>query len=144
MKKILAITAPLFFLLLGCATPGTDLNMQGVIGKHFSELVAARGMPDQKMSDGNEGEIWIYLVSRERMAPGQFNTTFNGSAYTSGDLEINRDYFNRTYGTFDSKTQFQGQSATTYTPPHMTGYIAHRAFFIDKNGIVYRYAWRGL
>ena len=37
-----------------------------------------------------------------------------------------------------------GTATTTYTPPETQGYTASHTFFVDSNGTVYRWAWKGL
>ena len=119
--------------------------MQGVLGKHYSDLVAARGLPDQKIPDGKGGEIWIYFIKREWTTPGHVDTTFNSTGYNHGSFELDQDpYFRNLYGSYSGRTEVHGQANTTYTPARTGGYIAHRAFFIDTDGIVYRYAWKGI
>lgn len=124
----------LLVILCGCVA-GSDLNMRGAIGKHCSQLVAVRGAPDQTMSDGKDGEVWVYLVRREWVTAGQASTTFDATGYEYG----------RFYGgTYHGQSSIQGQATTVYTPSRTGGYMAHRAFFINKDGIVYRYVWQGL
>lgn len=130
-------------MLSGCVA-GSDLNMRGVVGKHSSHLAAVRGLPDEKASDGNGGEVWIYVVKREWTTAGRATTTVDASAYSSGSFQAHQYYPRNIHGTYQGQTQVQGRADTYYTPPKTSGYIGHRSFFINKDGIVYRYAWQGL
>ena len=124
-------------LLTGCLTP--DRLMKSYMGKPSTELVARWGLPQQKMSDGQGGEIWIYLERRQWTTPGQANTVLTGTGNTYGDI------YGTPYGAaYQANTSFQGSATTTYTPAQTHGYTAQRTFFINGSGIVYRYAWRGL
>jgi hypothetical protein len=129
---ILALTA-----LPGCISP--DKEMNSYIGQPSTELVARWGPPQQKMSDGQGGEIWSYLEQRQWTTPGEANTTVTGTSDTSGNV-----YGNPNGATYHGDTSVSGSATTVYTPPQTHGYTARRTFFINGNGIVYRYAWKGL
>jgi hypothetical protein len=128
----LALTA-----LLGCLSP--DKAMRSYLGLPSTELVVKWGPPQQKMSDGKGGEIWSYFEQRQWTTPGQANTTVTGTGNTYGNV-----YTNPYGATYQGNTTVNGSATTTYTPPQTHGYSAHRTFFIDANGIVYRYGWKGL
>jgi hypothetical protein len=129
---ILALTA-----LSGCISP--DKAMKSYLGQPSTELVARWGPPQNKMSDGQGGEIWTYFEQRQWTTPGQANTTVTGTGNTYGNV-----YGNPYGATYQGNTSVYGSARTTYTPPQTHGYTAHRTFFINGNGIVYRYAWKGL
>ena len=94
---------------------------------HQSELIANWGPPQQIMDDGQGGKIFIYSATRNHTTQGRATTNVTGSAYSVGDF---------TYG--------NATGHTTYTPPQTSSYTAHRMFWINSNGYVYRWAWRGL
>ncbi len=130
------VTSIIATLLVGCASP--DKVMQSYMGHHYSDLVANWGMPQQKTPDGQGGEIWIYLQNRQWTTPGQANTTVYGTGNTYGNLSGN------SYGaTYQGNTSVYGTANTTYTPPQTRQWIARRTFFINSQGIIYRYAWQG-
>ena len=114
-----------FSFISGCAS--INKTMQSWVGNHQSDLIASWGPPQQVMDDGRGGRIFIYPTTRSLTSPGHSTTTVTGSAYGSGSYA---------YG---SATGY-----TTYTPPQTSSYNAYRMFWIDSNGYVYRWAWRGL
>ena len=117
---LLIITA-----ITGCAS--IDKTMESWMGHHQSDLIASWGPPQQVMDDGQGGKIFVYAATRSFTSPGTSTTTVTGSAY---------GYGNTAYG---SATGY-----TTYNPPQTTSYDAYRMFWIDSNGRIYRWAWRGL
>jgi hypothetical protein len=133
--KIQKLTILFFGLLLwictGCGTP--DKAMQSYVGHHYSELVANWGAPQQQMSDGKGGQIWIYLRTRSFQTQGESSTTSRLNGYSSGSVN-NNDYTGR--------STYYGDSQTTYTPSRQITRVSRRTFFIDGQGIVYRYAWQ--
>ncbi len=126
----------MFTALSGCISP--DKTMRSFLGQPSAELVARWGPPQQKMSDGQGGEIWSYFEHRQWTTPGQANTTVTGTSDTYGNI-----YGNPSGATYQGNTSVYGSATTTYTPPQTHGYTAHRTFFINGDGIVYRYAWKG-
>ncbi len=123
--------------LSGCLSP--DAAMKSFLGQHSSELVARWGPPQQKMSDGQGGEIWSYFQQRQWTTPGQANTTFAGTGDSYGSI-----YGNPYGATYQGNSSFSGNATTTYTPSQNHGYTAHRTFFINSDGVIYRYGWKGL
>jgi len=124
-------------VLSGCITP--TRAMQALVGKPSTEVIAQCGPPQQRMPDGRGGEIWCYFEERQWTTPGQVTTTAYGTGNTYGNINAN------VYGaTYRGNSTAYAKATTTYTPPQTEGYTASRTFFIDRNGIVYRWAWRGL
>jgi hypothetical protein len=107
--------------------------MKQLVGKPAVEVIAQGGPPNEKTSDGQDGEIWTYFVQRQWTTPGHASTTYNGTANA---------YLNQ-QGSY-VKANVYGNTTTTWTPPETQGYTGYRMFFLDKNGLVYRWAWRGL
>jgi hypothetical protein len=70
MKKLSFI----FFLLIvlsACSghphvTSQTKAKLDGLVGQHKREVIKAYGPVEQKASDENDGEIWIYYFYVER------------------------------------------------------------------------------
>jgi hypothetical protein len=123
-------------LLTGCLSP--DKAMQSFIGQHSSELVAHWGPPQTREPDGNRGEVWVYTVNRQWTTPGQANTTVYGTGNAYGDV------YSTPYGaSYSGHSSVYANAQTTYTPPQTQGYTATRAFFINSEGVIYRYSWRG-
>jgi hypothetical protein len=125
--KSLRFIACLFsvFVVAGCASP--DKIMESWLGHHQSELISSWGPPQQVFDDGSGGRIFVYSTNRSFTSPGSSTTTVNSMAY---------GYGNTAYGT--------ATAHTTYNPPVTTSYAATRTFFVDRNGRIYRYAWKGL
>jgi hypothetical protein len=113
--------------------------MQGFMGQPSTELVARWGPPQQRTPDGHGGEIWTYVEQRQWTTPGQIDTTAHGTGTSYGTL-----YGDPYAATYYGSANVQAGATTTYTPPQTHCYTARRSFFIDSNGIVYRWAWKGL
>jgi hypothetical protein len=123
--------------LSGCMTPSKA--MQSFVGQPSTELIARWGPPQQRTPDGQGGEIWTYFEQRQWTTPGQVNTTAYGTGNSYGNL------YGNSYGaTYYGNANVQATASTTYTPPQTHGYTAHRSFYINNNGTVYRWAWKGL
>jgi hypothetical protein len=132
-------------VLSGCLTP--DKNMKSWLGHHGSELIASWGAPSTKYPDGQGGEVWVYQSQRTWTAPGHATTTVNGNASSYGNLSGNANYYtgSRTYsGNYQGNTTYSGTATTTYTPPQTSAYNTIRSFFLNSDGVVYRYSWQGL
>jgi hypothetical protein len=113
--------------------------MQSFVGQPSTELIARWGPPQQRTPDGQGGEIWTYFEQRQWTTPGQVNTTAYGTGNSYGNL------YGNSYGaTYYGNANVQATASTTYTPPQTHGYTAHRSFYINNNGTVYRWAWKGL
>lgn len=112
-------------LLQSCAT--INKTMKSWEGHHYSSLIMKWGPPQQVFDDGYGGRILIYTKIRQWTAPGQATTytTISATAYD-----------NYIWGT--------AISTTTYNPAQTYGYTAYRMFWINKDGFIYRWAWKGL
>ena len=131
--SFLAITTAFVILLVtGCITPG-KMNeiMSSWVGDNANNLIASWGPPQQVMPDGSGGQILIYLQDRQSTSPGYSTTTSSASANAWG----NYNYATATgYGT----------SNTVTTPPKTDRWTVSRSFWVDKDGRIYRWAWKGL
>jgi hypothetical protein len=118
-------------MVAGLATSGCAGRINAVMeswrGGHVSDLIASWGPPTQVMPDGYGGQILAYSDTRAFVMPGYGTTTVTGSAYRSGS---------NVYG--------QATGYTTYMPPVTTSYRAYRMFWVNEQGRVYRWSWRGL
>ena len=126
MKRLMIILI-LIFLLSSCITANINKMMKSWETHHYGELIAKWGPPQQVYNDGYGGRILIYTSQRQFSTPGKSTT------YTTGKATV---YDNYIWGS--------ATSSTVYTPPKVYGYTAYRMFWINKNGIIYRWAWKGL
>ena len=110
----------------GCAM-GMNSTMDSWMGHHFSDVVGSWGPPQQVMDIGEGNRLFIWIEDRSQTTPGTTTTTQTGNATMAG---------NTAYG--------QGQTTTTYTPPTTSSYQATRTFWVNSEGIIYRWAWKGL
>ncbi len=113
-------------LFTACAAH-VDETMRSWEGHQFSDLVASWGPPQQVFDDGSGGKILVYAGKRRWTSPGQATTTTTGSVYGYGGI-----------------ANLSAYSTTTYRPPEQYGYTAYRMFWVDRSGVIYRWAWKGL
>jgi hypothetical protein len=109
-------------VLSGCATRVNDI-MNSWMGHNVSEVVANWGPPAQVMEIGGGNRLFVWTAVREWTTPGTATTTTN------------------VYGTPGFATAY---STTNYTPPQTSGYNATRTFWVNSDGEIYQWAWRGL
>ncbi len=123
MNRLIAI-----FLLLLVSTGCANINkvMKSWEGHHYGELIASWGPPQQVFDDGYGGRILVYTQQRQWTTPGTATT------YTTGSATV-----------WDNYIWGSATSRTTYYPPQTHGYTAYRMFWINSNGYIYRWAWRG-
>lgn len=125
MKKMSALGLALLLalsLFTGCASKINE-TLNSWIGRSSRELITAWGPPSEVFSDGQGGEVFVYYENRSWIQPGTSTTYANANAYG-----------NTAYGT----------AMTVYTPTVVRSYTAYRAFFINNEGTIYSYSWRGL
>ena len=89
-------------------------NMASWMGHNSNDLIASWGPPQQTMPDGQGGTILFYSQARQWATPGQATTT-HGSV----------------------------TSSTVYSLPSTYRYNAHRMFWVDRKGKIYRWSWKG-
>ena len=132
MRKILIVLVFLLALssITGCATM-INKKMASWVGHNVNDLIASWGPPQQTMSDGQGGQILTYSQARQWTTPGQSTTSTTTTANVYG-------------GVYSAHGSGQGTSRTTYNPPKTYGYNTQRMFWVDKNGRIYRWAWKGL
>ena len=122
MKKI-AILLILFIAVTSITSCMTAEKMNEIMsswkGHHFSDLIAAWGPPRQTLDDGQGGRIMTWTETRSYTAPGQATT--------------------QSYGLLSNPSYH-----TTYTPGQTRTWTNTRTFWVDSNGIITRWAWRGL
>ena len=98
---------------IGCAS--INKEMASWVGHNESDLIAHYGPPQQTMSDGQGGKVFIYSSERSFTMPGYADTQFTRSG-----------------------------AYTVYSPSMTSSYNAYRMFWIGADGSVYRWAWKGL
>lgn len=126
---ILLLTA----LVLALATAGCAARinqmMASWMGLHYSDLIAQWGPPQQVLDDGSGGRILVYTAVRRYSTPGHAVTTYDPGIGGTGFMGVN----------------IGGPSSyTTYTPPQTFESVSYRTFWVDPQGVIYRWAWRGL
>lgn len=128
MKRLSAIAAVLLILvsLTGCAARVNKVMMSWQ-GHNFNDLLASWGPPNQVFDDGAGGRVMVWAVTRSYTAPGSSTTQTTGSATASG---------NTVWGSATSQT--------TYNPGQTYQWTTYRMFWLNRDGIIYRWAWRGL
>ena len=104
-------------VISGC---GSEINktMQSWVGHHSSEVIAAWGPPSRVLDDGSGGKLLIWEYGRSYTTPGYATT--------------------QPYGVM-SHPYYQ----TTYQPPQTSGYTASRTFWVNAEGVIYNWAWKG-
>jgi hypothetical protein len=123
MKQILLVT--LLFSLVGCVAR-MDKVMSSWVGNSYGNVVAAWGPPDQILDDGASGKILVYTKIRSYTVPGTATTHTSGTATANGST---------VYG--------YSTSTTTLYPRPNVFWKVYRMLWLNRNGIVYRWSWRG-
>lgn len=104
----------LAMFIAGCAGQVNEV-MASWVDCHSSELITKWGPPNRTMDDGAGGQLFIYEFGRSSTGPGYASTQAYGSRYS-----------------------------TVYYPPQTSGYVATRTFWVNSEGIIYRWAWKGI
>jgi hypothetical protein len=112
--------------LVGCAARITRV-MASWQGNNFNNLMASWGPPDQVFEDGSGGRVLVWTATRSYTTPGSATTQTTGSATTNG---------NTVWGTASSRTN--------YNPSQTHQWRVYRMFWVNRDGVIYRWAWRGL
>jgi hypothetical protein len=120
--------------MVGCAGR-INKTMDSWRGAHVSQLIGSWGPPAQIMDDGLGGKVFIYATTRTWTTPGTATTQTTGSATATA-------WGTDTYAT--GSATGRSTSTTTYTPAQTHGYHAYRMFYINANGVIYNWAWKGL
>ena len=122
----LLLLLPLVVLVAGCdETPSkVSKTMGSWVGHPVSELIAVWGPPARTFSDGKGGEVYLYATTHSF-------ATSRPTTRTTIDLK-----------TDGSRTR--GTATTIYDPGETVQYTTTRTFFVDSDGRIYNWAWRGL
>ncbi len=122
MRRLMAgmLTATVLFTMVGCAARINKINeiMASWVGHHYSDLIASWGPPQQIHDDGAGGRILVYTKT---------HTTVTGTA-TPGTTTIQKGV------TAVHDWQISAAEQT---------YTVWRMFWANKDGIIYRWNWRG-
>ena len=116
---------------LGCAAlnPSNRINQQmnSWINLPESDLIARWGPPNSMVNDGNGGRILIYLFDRH------YQTADTRQAHTRIDGQV------------DENGRLRGTATTTISgdPPVTYEHVAKRMFYVNRDGKIYAYRWRG-
>lgn len=94
--------------------------MQSWVGAHESQLYMHWGPPTQVLDDGAGGKIVVYAINRQYVRPGRATTTVTD--YGFGYAE----------------------ATTTYDPPQVIEWSVYRAFWVNRQGYIYNWAWEGI
>lgn len=91
-------------------------SMRRFEGRHVTSLYAEWGYPAEVYDDGGGGRVLVYTEPR-------------GTYYCPPSLS--------------GETSRRGV-LIRYAPEVIASYEARRVFWVDKNGIVYKWLWKGL
>jgi hypothetical protein len=123
MRRSAFVVLTVFLVLTTGCVEAINKKMASWEGHGLSELLASWGPPQELFDDGNGGRILVYTFTRSYTVPGSAVTQ------TTGHVD----------GSFLWAT-----SVTTYNPARNYGWQAYRMFWVNRNGNIYRWAWRGL
>lgn len=128
MKCLSTIAAILLTLitLTGCAARMNRV-MTSWQGRNFNDVIASWGPPNEVFDDGSGGRVMVWTATRSYTTPGSSTTQTTGSATATG---------NTVWGNATSRT--------TYNPGQTYQWSAYRMLWTNRDGVVYRWAWRGL
>lgn len=120
---ISAITSLFIAVLGGCRS--NDAIMESWMGHHVNEVIASWGPPSQVLDDP-PGKIMTWSIQRRYVIPGYSQTHITGTGYPQGNT-----------------IYVQASGGTVIMPPEEYRYTATRTFWVNGEGIIYRWAWRG-
>jgi hypothetical protein len=128
MKRVFAIATVILIVaaLTGCAAR-MNRAMMSWQGHNFNDLIASWGPPNQVFDDGSGGRIMVWTEARSYTTPGSSTTRTTGSATATG---------NTVWGSATSRT--------TYNPGQTYQWRVYRMFWMNRDGVIYKWAWRGL
>jgi hypothetical protein len=127
MKRALLLL-PLVAALTGCGS--VNALMESWEGNEARDLVVAWGPPTQVYSDGKGGAVLVYVFTDTWTTPAHSDTRTTAQA-TAVDSN-------------GGPTAWEIKSQTVYTPERVYQYSKWRAFWVNSQGIIYSWQWRGL
>jgi hypothetical protein len=132
MRRVLSPLLACVLLSAGCAST-VNQTMQSWVGHNVQELMQSWGVPTQVMDNpAGSGKIVIYDFHAPVTLPGTAPTP--GSSYTTGYIDANGNW----------------QSTTTYnpgspgTPSQTIDFQRVRVFYVNSEGTITSWSWRGL
>ena len=158
-------TLLLSIFFVGCVS--VDERMQVYLGQHYSKVVAIWGAPETEVDDGNGGSLmtWRFETTHTTPATVRAYTTqsSNSNSHTHANSHTHSNSHLHTHHAatqqvlhgqhHHSSTSYHGNtnvnthgkqvSTTTYTPESTTTNTYTRSFYIDADGYIYDYAWKG-
>ena len=131
-----AVFALIFFA--GCvATEEMNKTMSTWEGHHVKELLASWGAPTSIASDGLGGQILTYNKSHRVYFPESETTDYTSAA-------IATDSWSEGDSALHPSTRTPAHTSTVYTPPESGRASRLRMFWVDSNGRIYRWSWKGV
>jgi hypothetical protein len=111
------------FLTVGCVSTSDQISKQMAswMGHSENELIADWGEPTRTVSDDNGGKIFVYELQRESTTPAVL-TTHKCSQWEADCVNGERAVY---------------QPASTQT------WAVLREFWINGDGVVYKWKWKG-
>lgn len=111
----------------GCATQQLDARMAPWVGRNVSDLIAEWGAPQQSLPDGAGGQILTWFEQRFTATP-QLVYVPPGACYQGN------------WG----PGWYSGGPYGWSGPFVHDKYVVSRSFWVDAQGTVTRYAWKGM
>jgi hypothetical protein len=158
-------TLLLSMFFVGCVS--VDERMQGYMGQHYSKVVAIWGAPQTELDDGEGGQLLTWVFTETHTNPATVRTTTTQSSNSNSHTHAN----SHTHGNghshahhaatqqalhgqnHHSTTNYHGNtninshgnqvSTTTFTPETTTTNTYTRSFYVDADGYIYNFAWKG-
>ena len=122
MKK--ALYASIAYLLCAGCVAQMNKIMASWKGHNISDVIAQWGPPSQVIDDEQGGKIYSWIEDRSYTTP-KHSTTYTQPTVYSG------------------RRVFSWRSDTQHYGGREVSAQATRTFWVDANGIIYRWAWRG-
>jgi hypothetical protein len=123
------LLASLLVPLAGCGIANMNALMESWEGSEVKDLIAKWGPPSQLYSDGKGGAVLVYNYTTSYTTPAHSDTVTTAQVTAS----------DRT-----GPQAWEMQSRTVYTPAQVYTYSKWRAFWVNPQGIIYSWQWRGL
>lgn len=125
-RVLLTLTGGL--LLQGCVS--MSQVMASWEGSTVDQLIESWGPPSQVFGDGKGGHVIVYLESSTYTEPAHSST--RTSAQPSS------------WDGHGRPTSWDVKSETTYTPEQVYTNTSYRLFFVDSDGVITGWKWKGL
>jgi hypothetical protein len=123
-SKVIGVLV-LILCAASCAMVTSD--MKKWMGQDVNRLISSWGPPTQIMSDGRGGRVFVYAKDRGWIYPAVSTTQTNVNG-----------------GIYGNQIAGQVNSMTVYYPGMVMSYTAYRMFWIDANGRVTGWSWKGM